>query len=600
MGELVKKRKLTEQEIQECRLEAENMWEQKWEMELRAEVEIKKEICEREKIAAEVKTTCMAEQAKQARPFAEVEAYCNKKAVQYKQRHTGYKSSKKSITSILTSTVNAARAFTAHVQAALHGENFAADKKVQAQVTFTEDKSLGNLKENQIKVAMAVKTPHFLQPYVVDVHAIRKIQRPASQWDKDAILREEIHSKINVKAVVGRKQEQEHRVHVDILAERSAEQKVFARNHEAWRLCDADLSKNQQLTANCKAARHHSASLDVIQAELAVPKVLARNPFVATFVDVAKAYFIPYLAIEETTFNQQSTHREHIKVHTKFANNGKAFTLAVAANKLKTILKNVRIAPAFEGLAPICVMKSLPMHVLKKITQHGAPSSCAVEGNKVKTFDKVVYDYTMNDCEHVIFKDCTDAPKVMVAVQKTPAMHIVKAVIDDNKYELELVKATRGLHKVKVNGQIKQGVQQGKLVIFEDKDNLITKFEDGVFEIFNAKYGMMVRTDRLTAEVVTFQQCVMSHPRLAAYSFMVEDRKCAGIPTADRALFNKEAAQCVKKEVVPAKVYDIFLNMHHANKMRQATLRHVEQQQGQKICISKRQVKVCGADALPK
>jgi len=147
-----------------------------------------------------------------------------------------------------------------------------------------------------------------------------------------------------------------------------------------------------------------------------------------------------------------------------------------------------------------------------------------------------------------------------------------------------------------------------------------------VFEIFNAKYGMIVRADRLTAEVVTFQhrlrnlacglcgdlndektadvrsaqQCVMSHPRLAAYSFMVEDRKCAGIPTADRALFNKEATQCVKKEVVPAKVYDIFLNMHHANKMRQATLRHVVQQQGQKICISKRQVKVCGADALPK
>merc|ERR1719187_2061882 len=485
--ELEKKRKLTEQEIHECRLEAENMWEQKWEMELRAEVEIKKEQCEKEKIAAEVKTKCMAEQSKQARPFAEIEAYCNKKAVQYKQRHTGYKSSKKSITSILTSTMNAARAVAVHVHAALHGENFVAERKVKAQLIITEDKSQGNLKENQIKLNLAVKTPHFLQPYVVDVHAIRKLQRPISQWDKDAILLEAIHSKINIKAVVGRRQEQQHRVQVDILAERSAEQKAFARNHAAWRLCDADLAKNQQLTANCMKARHHAAALDVIQAELAVPKLLARNPYVATVADVAKAYFIPYLAIEETTFNQQSTHREHVKVHAKFASNGKAFTLAVAANKLKTILKNVRVAPAFEGLMPNNVMKSLPMHLLKKFTQNGAPSRCVVEGNKVQTFDKVVYDYTMNDCEHVIFKDCTDAPKVMVAVQKTPAMHIVKAVIDDNKYELELVKATRGLHKVKVNGQIKQGVQQGKLVIFEDKDNLITKFEDGVFEIFNAK-----------------------------------------------------------------------------------------------------------------
>merc|ERR1711874_140977 len=124
----------------------------------------------------------------------------------------------------------------------------------------------------------------------------------------------------------------------------------------------------------------------------------------------------------------------------------------------------------------------------------------------------------------------------------------------------------------------------GKFKIFEDRDNHITMYEDGVVEIHSVKYGMIIRADGITTQVVTFQQrlrnlacglcgdlndektadvrsaqqCVMSHPRLAAYSFMVEDRKCAGIPTADRALFNKEAAQCVKKAVVPAKVYDIF------------------------------------------
>merc|ERR1711874_323859 len=101
------------------------------------------------------------------------------------------------------------------------------------------------------------------------------------------------------------------------------------------------------------------------------------------------------------------------------------------------------------------------------------------------------------------------------------------------------------------------------------------------------------------ADVPSAKQCVMSSPKLAAYSYMVEDRKCAGIPVADKARFVKETEQCVRKEVIPAKVYDIFTDMHHASKRRQASLQHVVQRRGQEVCISKRQVKVCGIDAKP-
>jgi len=192
------------------------------------------------------------------------------------------------------------------------------------------------------------------------------------------------------------------------------------------------------------------------------------------------------------------------------------------------------------------------------------------------------------------------------------------------------VKASRGSRslagKVKANDLIKQGQQKGKLVIYEDKDNQITKYEDGVFEIQSIKYGLTVRADSMSTQVVTFQQklrglacglcgdlndermadmrsakqCVMSSPRLAAYSYMVADRKCAGIPTADRERFNRENEQCIRKVEVPSKVYDIFTAMHHASKWMQTTLQHVAQQQGQQICISKRQVKVCGMEAKPR
>jgi len=368
----------------------------------------------------------------------------------------------------------------------------------------------------------------------------------------------------------------------------------------------------------------------VVKADVALPKVLARHPITTTIVGMAQAYFIPYLAIEESIFNQQTADQEHLRIQSKIAPHGKFLTVAIEANRQKVILQNVRVAPVFEGLVPFCVMKSFPIQIVKKISQNAAPSTCVVEGNKVQTFDRVVYDYAVNDCEHVLVKDATEAPRILVTVRKTPALHIVKAVIDGNKYELELVKAARGARsqagKVKVNDQIKQGVQKGKLVVFEDEVNKIVKYADGVFEIHAIRHGLMIRADSMSAQVATFQhrlrnlaiglcgdmndekaadvksakQCVMSSPRLAAYSFMVQDRKCAGIPTADRERFQRENERCVKKEVVLSKVYDIFTAMHQAGKRMQTSLQHVAQKQGQQICISKRQVKVCGNDAKPK
>merc|ERR1712002_18778 len=443
-------------------------------------------------------------------------SHCNKKSVQYKQMHTGYKSNRKSLKSILKSISNAAKAVSVHVQAALHGENYAPERIVQTQITISQDRSQGQKKENQMKVKVAVKTPHSQLPYEVDLHAHRMIERPSSEWDKDAILREDISSKISIKAEYGRQKEQQQIVKMDIQAERSAEQKEFAKRSESWRRCDADLAKNQQLSKDCKMARHHAASLDEVQMEVQVPKHIVKHPMAFTLAGMAKAYFIPYLYIEESSFSRQTADHEFFRVHSKIAPTGKAVTVSIAANREKTVLKNVRVAPAFEHLVPFCVMKSLPNHLMKKVTHHGAPSTCAVEGNKVETFDKVVYDYQLNDCEHVLVRDCTESPKVLVTVKKTPALHIVKAVIDDKKYELELVKASRGSRsqaaKVKVNDQIKQGVQQGRIKVFEDRDNHITMYEDGVVEIQSNKYAMIVRADSISTQVVTYQQRLRTLP----------------------------------------------------------------------------------------
>merc|ERR1711928_122733 len=146
--------------------------------------------------------------------------------------------------------------------------------------------------------------------------------------------------------------------------------------------------------------------------------------------------------------------------------------------------------------------------------------------------------------------------------------HIVKAIIDHNKYELELVKGVRGrtTGTVKINGQVRQPMAKvaGRTTLFEDRHNWI-----------------------------------MTQPKLAAFSYMVQDGQCAGIPAEFKPLFQKEAAQCTKMEVMPAKVLDLFQHMQHLNKMN-VMVKHVVIEMGQRICFGKEQIKVCGIEGAPK
>merc|ERR1712013_631357 len=170
--------------------------------------------------------------------------------------------------------------------------------------------------------------------------------------------------------------------------------------------------------------------------------------------------------------------------------------------------------------------------------------------------------------------------KVMVTLKKTPAQHIVKAVIDHNKYELELVRGGRGrtTGTLKVNGQVMQPMAKvaGRTSLFEDKSNRVVLHEDGVFEIFSLKYGMAALADHEAVEVKTFQWALRN---LAC-------GQCEGIPAQLKPVYQKEASECKKVEVVPAKVLDLFQHMQHQNKVS-SMLKHIVIEMGQKICISK-------------
>merc|ERR1712055_789333 len=137
----------------------------------------------------------------------------------------------------------------------------------------------------------------------------------------------------------------------------------------------------------------------------------------------------------------------------------------------------------------------------------------------------------------------------------------------------------------------------------------------GVFVIVNKLYGVSVYADRESVEVKTFQHnlrnqacglcgdlndekvadmksagnCLMTAPKFAAYSYVVADGKCQGIPAQDKQTFLQEATKCMKRVVFPTKVTKVL------QQKPQIKFRHLVQERDNKICFSKKQVKVCWA-----
>merc|ERR1712226_591186 len=105
--------------------------------------------------------------------------------------------------------------------------------------------------------------------------------------------------------------------------------------------------------------------------------------------------------------------------------------------------------------------------------------------------------------------------------------------------------------------------------------------------------------DEKTGDVMSAQKCMMSSPRLAAYSYMVEGQ-CSGIPDSDKAKYEREAAKCVQKQLVPSDVSDIFhIQNSRSGQREEEHMQHIDQEHAGKICISKEQVKMCNQDGQP-
>merc|ERR1712200_292363 len=215
-------------------------------------------------------------------------------------------------------------------------------------------------------------------------------------------------------------------------------------------------------------------------------------------------------------------------------------------NDLK--LKDIRVVKSLQGLLPFNIQDTGSENIIQKLTSRQAPSTCSIEHGKVKTFDKLEYDYQMNDCEHVVFKDCSQSSRVEVSVQEKSSKKTVKVTIDNHQYELKVPTSSGQQAEIRVNGEMKvykskreyemrkeieerkesreyqQSSKQVKNMeerrkaqreqsefaeqkknFYQDKGTYVTSYEDGVYGVISKTYGIAVYTDGQSVEVQSYQ-----------------------------------------------------------------------------------------------
>ena len=212
------------------------------------------------------------------------------------------------------------------------------------------------------------------------------------------------------------------------------------RSHNEFIKCQSDIGNGKLLSKSCKIARAHASSLDSLEVILNVPKWIIENPYFDTFKQISKSYFFPYTSkAYSALLSQKGSIQFKIKSH----NGGKTFSIHTLTQSGWKEFKDLRSGHLIQGLIPYNIKESPMQNIINKIFSYAAPSICTIENEKVETFDGLKYEFMLNDCEHIIFKDCSPSNIVEVSVKRTPQGNKVKIILDNNRYDFELKNHSR-------------------------------------------------------------------------------------------------------------------------------------------------------------
>jgi len=549
---------------------------------------------------------------------------CEKKQEKCEKRHEVRQQLKKVLRKMQQGS-----ALSSSVELVLRGKEKSEERRIEGSILIGEksgEQVRQGQEETEVELKMVVEAPQLRRPFEAQVSVQSQIRRPEQKWDQEEILKSDITSRITVDGEYGFQGEESKNIRSSIVAYRSDKMFQAVSESEENKKCIEDNKQNLKLTKSCSKANHMASSLDKVHAKLSLPKEIAENRLVELVSDATKLYLMPYLSQKQLEREEIGSEVEY-EIEAEVDSQGKSLSVRVEGNGAEVQAKRIPIRIDAKELLPICTKNTLVHRLTQKLTGFSMPSSCIVEPSYVKTFDGKFYNFAVNNCEHIVFAEESTSPRVVVTTQNTQQKQIVKLVVDGEKYEVEIPKQTRhSRHNqaaIKINGEEKEQQALQEEQEKEMRETYVTKFEDGVYSIYSAKYGveviadgerMKVKTNQLvfrnkatglcgdlngekSSDLKTGRQCVLSESRLTGLRFMLEDGKCQGLSQQEESQISKEERRCVKEEMKPTKVFEMFGKQVSQQQQQQrqssAEQMHAIEKIGNKICFSKEMVRVC-------
>merc|ERR1711936_84642 len=201
-----------------------------------------------------------------------------------------------------------------------------------------------------------------------------------------------------------------------------------------------------------------------------------------------------------------------LKIITKVSHVGTEAQLIIEYNGRRYEVRNIRIPVLLKGVFPLSLSTPFLFVGLNRLTQ--LPAACHVAPTHIRTFDRKTYNYQMNNCFHLLFKDSTETLPIAVMARNLQGVSKeVKVLAGVAEVLMTPVSATN--KKIEDNVYAVHAIQEQLMVLFDGKhaqifgSPLLRARSVGLCGDLNAE---------TTADLKTPERCIMSQPRLAAYS----------------------------------------------------------------------------------
>jgi len=471
--------------------------------------------------------------------------------------------------------------------------------------------------------------------YEIVLRTATRLPEVLYRWNLIALLEQRINMDFDAELSFGRVGEQKTKVSLRSTLKKSENQKEAVRASPEYKRCQEQERQSRPLSAVCMEARHQAGSVDTITAELSFPKnIIERSPLLTKLGNGIKAALISNLATynvnNEESYPVEGTYEslsnnEQVTLAAYFNRAGTATNVTVKTGGQTYHLKNVRMPTIVCGVMPLSLRNGVANRLIQKVTNDQAPASCTIDHSFVNTFDNRTYGYQLNECEHLLFKDCSGMrPVAVTASKKGGNFKKITILSGPHKVEMKPTSSFGGAIEIFVDGHLerishnkeytRKSASTGKVVlkIYLHKDGVVA-VENPIEKLtvfFDNKKIEIVAAQRFhnracglcgdlnqenTADLKSPQKCLFSQDRFAAYSYMINGEHCSAermIPTEDRPAYERDLQECVKTRTVTTPVTVMARDLLELAP-KPTTVKHLIQKEANRLCLSKKMQKIC-------